>query len=100
VLEAAIGEALDRGIPHPNAVPATRSPPRTTPRAAALVAGLPAHVKTRDTPVQRSNRTGSKPTTSSSTKQLSSLDALHAAASLPRSGWKKDPNCWSGAGPW
>src|SRR6202171_5738318 len=52
-LEAAIGEALDRGVPHPNAVRLAldhRREQRQEPPPVAV--DLPAHVKTRDAPVQ------------------------------------------------
>jgi hypothetical protein len=52
-LEAAIGEALDRGVPHPNAVRLAldhRREQRHEPPPVAV--DLPAHVKTRDAPVQ------------------------------------------------
>jgi hypothetical protein len=52
-LDAAIGEALDRGVPHPNAVRLAldrRREQRQQPPPVAV--DLPAHVKTRDAPVQ------------------------------------------------
>jgi len=52
-LEAAIGEALDRGVPHPNAVRLAldhRREQRHEPPPVAV--DLPAHVRTRDAPVQ------------------------------------------------
>ena len=52
-LEAAIGEALARGVPHPNAVRLAlenRREQRQLPPPVAI--DLPAHVKARDTPVR------------------------------------------------
>jgi len=52
-LEASISEALERGVPHPNAVRLAlerRREQRQEPPPVAL--DLPAHVKTRDAPVQ------------------------------------------------
>ena len=51
-LEAAIGEALARGVPHPNAVRLALEHRRELRRQPPpLTVDLPAHVKTRDAPV-------------------------------------------------
>jgi hypothetical protein len=52
-LDASIIEALDRGVPHPNAVRLALERRREQRQEAPPVAvDLPAHVKTRDTPVK------------------------------------------------
>jgi len=52
-LEASIGEALERGVPHPNAVRLALERRREQRRQPPpITVDMPAHIKTRDTPVR------------------------------------------------
>jgi hypothetical protein len=51
-LEASVGEALERGVPHPNAVHMALERRREQRRQPPIAVDMPAHIKTRDTPVR------------------------------------------------